>query len=772
MKRYGFLGALITLAGLVFIYFPQALLTDQVFSFRDLSRYYYPLRQFALAQIQSGDFPFWNPYVGSGHPLYAALQSVVLYPLSLVYLIIPDFNLAFNLFLVLHIFLGGLFFYIMMRELDFSVISGLVSAVTFMFGGYLISVINLSTTLSSVIWFPLVFVFFRRAILQGRLINTALASVFLGFMFLGGEPTPMYAAVFLLGLYSIFHIVDEPKTFFPVTRALLLLLLIFAFLFSFQIIPFAELIKLSNRSATQFKDAVCWSFPPQDIMNLVMPFFRGPLNYLDEGPMRQDWLLLSYLGIIPVILFVISFIFRRDKLNNFFKLTFLLGLFLVLGRFTPFYKFLYDHLIGFSMIRYPVKFFFVSAFAFSFLAGSGWEEFTRRAGDADTKILDFVKGLFIFSFCAAILFLFIYLYKGIIADLARNSLDGQPLLTFTVNLFNFRRLLVFFILGTLIMFVASRKKIGFFVAGLAMVSLIYADLYGQSNIDVNPMVSKDVLKAETPNIRFLKNDASIYRIYVSEQMNRINELLKGDTYEHAFMGSLDHLCANRLIQFGISDARGYFSIHNSNYSKVLNLADTAPKPSTTNVLNMLNIKYVLTPKEIEDHRMKLVNKGYDSFLYENLDVLPRAYLVSEFMVIKGEEEIANKLKSKDFNPARQVILEEEPSKSQKSKVKSKNPVREDVKIIEYHPDRVIIEAKVKGKPKFLVLADNYYPGWEVSVDGSRERLYKANYTLRAVYLEPGTHSVVFKYNPVSFKLGALISLFTLVILVYACFLKI
>jgi len=550
-----------------------------------------------------------------------------------------------------------------------------------------------------------------------------------------------------------------------------MMLAISALLFSFQIIPFIEFIRISNRSASQFSEAVQWSFPPHDLVNFVLPFFRGPLSFLKDGPLRQDWLLLSYLGVVPLTLFIISFVFRRDKTANFFKLVFLLGLLLVLGRFTPLYKFLYDHLPGFSLIRYPVKFFFVSALAFSFLAGSGWEEFSIRVRKSDRSLLKFIKALFVCSFIAAVLFLSLYLLKGRIISSANSALKAPSMLTFAVNLFNFRRLLVFFILGSLVLFGASKKKISLFIAGLALVFLIYADLYGQNNIDVNPKVSRDALSFQTPNITFLKKDSSLYRVYTSFDMNKVNELLKGDTYERAFMGSLDNLCANRLIQFKISDARGYFSVHNSNYSKVLNIADTAPKPSATSVLNMLNVKYVLTPKETEDSRMKLVNKGYDSFLYENLDVLPRAYLVPEFMVIKDEAEIARKLKSKDFNPRKQVILEEEPGKALSPKLGAKD-LKEYVKIVDYKANTVSIEAGVSKNPKFLVLADNYYPGWEVFVDGKREKTYKANYTLRAVYLEPGVSSIVFKYNPVSFKIGVIISLVTLLIIVIACFFKI
>jgi uncharacterized membrane protein YfhO len=54
----------------------------------------------------------------------------------------------------------------------------------------------------------------------------------------------------------------------------------------------------------------------------------------------------------------------------------------------------------------------------------------------------------------------------------------------------------------------------------------------------------------------------------------------------------------------------------------------------------------------------------------------------------------------------------------------------------------------------LVLSDTYYPGWKVFVDGSPEKIYQADYNLRAVFLGAGTHQVKFVYDPVSFKLGA------------------
>jgi hypothetical protein len=771
MRKFDSLISISSLALLVFLYFADVLFSSNVFSFRDLSRYYYPFRFFAFSEIKSGNFPFWNPYVGSGHPLFAALQSVVLYPISIIYLL-SDFDSAFNYFIIFHVFLGGLFFYLLMRDLKFNHISSCISGISFMFGGYLIAVINLTTTLAAAIWFPLVFLFYNRALNNKKLLELLLSSIFLGFMFLGGEPTPMYATIFILGVYSVLHMLKEKNVWVRVPVTYIVFILVFMLLFSFQILPMVELIKLSNRGGSSFEGASYWSFPPRDLINLIMPFFYGPLHFREDTPMRQDWLLLSYVGVIPLLLFFIGLFFRRDEYSNYFKLVFFLGLLFVFGKFTPVYKLFYNYVPGFGLIRYPVKFFFLSAVSFSFLAGVGWQEYYDRLKSSDQKFKKFIKRLFLAGFMASIVFFTIYIFKKQIFSCVFNYIDAlksaddehklKYFTVFSVNLYNFRRVLLFFIVGVLLLFVGAKTRIKLGAVGAFVLLLSFVDLYGGKNIDVNPVISKKVLHKETPNIAFLKNDRNMFRIYTSSKMNKENEVLRGNEYEEAFAVAMDHLASNRLVEFGIYDARGYFSIHNINYCKVINVMDTAPSPSSTNLLNMLNVKYILTPEEIDDKRCKLVNTNLNSSLYENLDVLPRAYLVNSFTVIKNEGEIAEKMKKKEFNPAKEVILEEDPVLNC---TEGEEGERERVEIIKYKANGVEIDVNIKDKPKTLVLADNYYPGWQVFVDGKKDKIYKANFVLRGVYLNTGKHRVEFIFRPVSFTKGVMISLVSLLIVI-------
>jgi hypothetical protein len=59
---------------------------------------------------------------------------------------------------------------------------------------------------------------------------------------------------------------------------------------------------------------------------------------------------------------------------------------------------------------------------------------------------------------------------------------------------------------------------------------------------------------------------------------------------------------------------------------------------------------------------------------------------------------------------------------------------------------------------WIVLSDVWYPGWRAWVDGQPVRIYHANYLFRAVYVGAGEHVIEFRYQPISFWLGACISI--------------
>ncbi len=67
----------------------------------------------------------------------------------------------------------------------------------------------------------------------------------------------------------------------------------------------------------------------------------------------------------------------------------------------------------------------------------------------------------------------------------------------------------------------------------------------------------------------------------------------------------------------------------------------------------------------------------------------------------------------------------------------------------------------------LVLADLDYPGWSVTVDGHAAESLRIDNLFRGVRLEPGSHLVVWNYQPRSVLVGAVISVITFLMLAAA-----
>ena len=63
------------------------------------------------------------------------------------------------------------------------------------------------------------------------------------------------------------------------------------------------------------------------------------------------------------------------------------------------------------------------------------------------------------------------------------------------------------------------------------------------------------------------------------------------------------------------------------------------------------------------------------------------------------------------------------------------------------------------------LTDLYYPGWRVYVDGHEEEIHRTNAIFRGVELDPGSHRVVYRFEPTSFYIGSW--MFTITILCIA-----
>jgi hypothetical protein len=166
-------------------------------------------------------------------------------------------------------------------------------------------------------------------------------------------------------------------------------------------------------------------------------------------------------------------------------------------------------------------------------------------------------------------------------------------------------------------------------------------------------------------------------------------------------------------------------------------------------------------------RFRLVHEDASVRIYENLRSLPRAWLVEQTEVIPAPEAMLARVHAPDFDPRTTAVVDREVEWEAKPEEPA---LATDVRIVGLTAEEVRVEVSTP-RPALLVLADFYWPGWRVSVDGIDRELRRANFLLRGVPVAPGVHEVRFAYVPSLFRIGAAISVATIIALMGGAFLR-
>ena len=156
-------------------------------------------------------------------------------------------------------------------------------------------------------------------------------------------------------------------------------------------------------------------------------------------------------------------------------------------------------------------------------------------------------------------------------------------------------------------------------------------------------------------------------------------------------------------------------------------------------------------------RFQLTHSG-DVKIYENLDVLPRAFVVRDSVLAVDDEAALVAMASPTFDPAATVVMSSDASWSPggDGEVGECGDGSDEVLIQNDAPELIKLSV-VTCSPGYLVLTSAYYPGWEVTVDGRAATLHRADLLFSAVPLEAGRHEVVYAFKPVSVRVGAAVS---------------
>lgn len=140
-------------------------------------------------------------------------------------------------------------------------------------------------------------------------------------------------------------------------------------------------------------------------------------------------------------------------------------------------------------------------------------------------------------------------------------------------------------------------------------------------------------------------------------------------------------------------------------------------------------------------------------IFENREVMPRAFLVGGYRVLEDDDALLAALRDPELDPATTVLLREDPGLPHGP---GPREVEGSVTVEAYGIDRIRCRVRASGDA-LLYFGDVMFPGWRARVDGNPRPVLTANHCFRAVALEAGEHEVELVYRPRSLRIGAAVS---------------
>ncbi|MCL5027059.1 MAG: YfhO family protein [Chloroflexi bacterium] len=373
------------------LFYRQLALQGRILVDYDVLTYFYPNFSYAAASLRAGHLPLWDPYLFTGVPFLANMQTALFYPPNWAFIFLPVPQ-GYSLSVVGHIFLLATGAYAFARlALGVGRLGALAAALVLGFGGFASSLVTHLNQLQAAAWLPWLFLLLVLALRTRRPILFLGWAAALALQILAGHIQIAYISTTGLMLYLAYWVLggeaDENGAVGWRRRLLTgatcgaCLLLAFG-LAAAQLVPAAELSALSVRAGGMtFKEATAFSLPPWVLLKALLPL------YGTEGLPTTEWLAYSAVLGMALASAGIAWGWRRGR---FFIGLGIIALLLALGLFGPFYPLLYGYLPGLNLFRVPARWLLLYAFSLSAVVALGVES-VAGAAEAGIRWADFRK---------------------------------------------------------------------------------------------------------------------------------------------------------------------------------------------------------------------------------------------------------------------------------------------------------------------------------------------------------------------------------------------
>lgn len=751
--------ALWLLLPVVLVLFWRALLAGETFYFRDLHSHFYPERLLVARTLRAGQLPLWDPYPNGGRPLLANPNDVGLYPSILLYLALQPV-VAFNLDIVLHFLLTAIAGYLLARSLGVSSAGAFAAGCVMAFAGYTLSLGNMLNRLYAMPWMPLALLFWHTWLKRRRSEWLVAAAMAMAVQILAGAPETSLLTLVLLLAWGLVAERDGPaapgRQWMRIAGGWALAAILAGGLAAIQIVPAIDLVRQSTRAGGMtFDDFSFWSLNPRRLPELIAPSLLGDPSLVQEeqyrGAMIEDkksaMIISIYFG-IPALLAAWAGLAGGSsarRLRWLLAIATVMGIVLALGRYTPLLELLYRFAPPIRSLRFPVKFLNIAPLTVGLLAGFGIDQLWRagrvRAMAAAAAALAIIAaGLYAalprwasaFDSLVFMMRLTPHQQHEVVLSLAQTAvvasvallLVGTPLRSWSAPMF----------------------------AALICVDLVAAGMW------VNPTAPSSLFTVEPHLAAMVRSELSGGRFYRQPDSSSLRVSLPSAERYWQYRWGMETLSTSTPSIYGIPilfhDDLDGLAFRDISRLGVL-LERTPDWRVKRTILTASGVTLLLTPMRLVMQGIRPVGDFNDGrhrlVLYRNELVPSRPQIFFRAERALSLDALAARLVARDFEARSTILLggpaarELEGSGSATVRTLSRRN----------HSAAYAVTLSAMG---YLLCDIPAYRGWVASVDGRRAEVVPANGSASAVLLEAGTHRVEVSFEPLSWRIGAAITM--------------
>lgn len=723
----------------------------------------------ALQDIQQGILPLWNDMNGFGAPLAANYQSAIYYPPTWIVFIagwlggITWMAWAHGVLVVIHLIWAGWGMKTLVAKLGLSIFPQTICGLSFALCGYLTARGGFLTMIQAASWVPWILAAAssiaapirmnspstKRNLLKAGIL---LAITFSGQWLSGHAQISWYTLVFTCAwVFAGIWINKSGNQFGWMSICLVGAGILGLMISSIQLFPTIEYFNQSQRAGPiDLQSALSYSFWPWRFVTLFVPDFYGNPGRGDYWGYANFWEDAIYIGLLPLFLASLTIVglFQRVP-HHFIKsnkpflwfafTTNILVIILALGWFTPIFPWLFKHIPTFGLFNGPARWMVIFEVNMILLAGFGAERWINQSilsrKTINLSIAGILSGL---AVATGTLFLFPHLTQTFSTSILAAGIIAMGYLLLSMAKLS----------------IGSTTSWRFWIILWLCVDMLWAGYLLNSSIDAtiykNAPESPGDSESQNPSLHYwdttLERDQRFGRFFNFEDI-RPNEDTKN---------LISTFLPNINLLSNVKTVNNFDPMVPARYSAIISEISSANAPDKIQYLQTLGVDRMAIPAASDAKSIE----------WQEIESQDNIRLVScADSVRDGNESLQwmrSAAKNGDFDG--RIVIEGEGVNKLCDESKQ---IQQATLFIEKFGDHSIIKVENNPKDQWLFIAQSWYPGWKISIDGKQESILRADHAFMAVPISAGDHMIELSYQPISFKSGlvcTVLGILTVVIL--------